>query len=393
MFGHNPLIINTKTANNTPNRPSFFSCKRIILPLSYDKKEVVFPKIVALPQIVFLLHQILPHRAIEVPRLVRQSMRKTRFKQMITIQIQRLQITGNRQSIGVEIPSGWNECNIEQAIIVYGLIMSDENPTPHEKRLAVMKYLTTLSWEELKIMQDDHQRENGEENGDIFYFDELEELCKAIADPFFEITTDEETGAKTYAIALDLTKNKYPYLVYQHPNKKVKPLRLWACADEFENMTIYELGTVFTLFENYLRQPNEPLLHQLFATIYRSPKPEISENKQAGYQGDIRRPLMGEEVMVERRAKHFEPVPEQVKHLMLLWIASCRQKIIREYPVIFDSETHADGKNFGWGGMLLQIAGGPVHLEAVAKQHYGNVFVWLSMLEDERKKQILQSAR
>lgn len=310
---------------------------------------------------------------------------------MQTVEIQKRQVTGRFQSFKTEIPQTWNECTREQAMMLYQIIMQQEG-TPQEKRLEVMRELTTLSIRELELMRQDFQNEF-KDLGDTFYFDQINTLCEQIADPFFDIQVDDETGEKHYSIRLELTKNPYPYLIYSAQKKERR--RLYACEDRFENMTIYELGTVFTLFEQFLRQPeNISLVDRLLAVIYREPKSATPENRQSGYNGDIRRPLMGEEGMVARRAAHFAGVPEIIKQIMLFWVGSCRESIVKEFPNIFGAEVAqaASEKNFGWGGILLSIANGPAMLDEVAKQPWGNVFVWLSMLEDQRKQQEFQNS-
>jgi hypothetical protein len=270
-------------------------------------------------------------------------------------------------------------------------MQSNRVPGILAKRLAIMTFLLGLSKKEMEAMQKDCIADFGEEAGEVFFLQQVEDLCREISDPFFFIE-DGENGARGFSLALTLTKCPYSKIEYSVNNGGGKRY-LYACADGFENVTIYELGTIFTLAERYLHDGDLDTLHTLLAVIYRHPKPDTLENKAAGYNGDIRRPLMHEESLVENRAKKWANVVDEVKQVILFWVLSCRDQIIRAYPVIFDPEYSqpkmAGEKDFGWGGLLLGIAKGPVHLEAVANQPYQNVFIWLSMLEDERKMAML----
>lgn len=290
------------------------------------------------------------------------------------------------------IPTSWNECSLRQALALYTIIMSGE-PNVNVKRIRILCFLGQISAADLENMKADQVHVHGPVDGEDAYLEELEALCQQVADPFFDIT--EKADARHYSIALNLTKCPYPFVTYEKKHGQRGDNRLYAAADGFGNMTIYELGTVFTMVENYLRSADADLLHRLLATVWREPKDPTPENRKSGYQGDQRRPLQYEESMVPRRAKHFAILPPQVKQLMLFWLISCRAAIIREYPVIFDSQKTPDpeSKDYGWGGLILQLAQGPAHVDDIARSRWGNVFLYLAMKEDERKLLELQNAR
>ena len=301
-------------------------------------------------------------------------------------------INGYTATDTVQVPQTWNDCTLRQAAQVYNIITST-NTDLHVKRLMIAKLLVTITDANISLMKADSIAEWGEEAGTAFFLDELNAICTQVAGPFFEITeTEDEPPRKEYAIRLGLTKCPYPYVEYKSHGQ---PRRLYAAADGFANMTIYELGTVFTLFERWMETNNKNLLFSLLATIYRPAKPETPENKAAGYHGDIRRPLRGEENKIAQRKGHWEFVPVEIIQLIVFWVASCRDSIIKEYPIIFsqkkDDET-PEGKNYGWAGLILKLSGGVVNINVVADQPYSTVFLHLAMLEDARRLALLRQA-
>jgi hypothetical protein len=299
--------------------------------------------------------------------------------------------TGHTASHTVPVPQSWNECDLRQALMLYNIIMSGE-PNVNVTRIRILCFLGQISSNDLDLLEKEYKREAGnEEEGTEDYLDALSGWCNAVADPFFEVR-DGKDGTFLYSISLTLTKCPYPHVIYE--KNKVKH-RLYAAADGLANVSLYELGTIFNLCESYLQNHDPATLHQLLGTVWREPKDATPENKKSGYNGDIRRPWIHEENMATRRAKHFEGVPDEIKQLMLFWLLSCRASIIREYPVIFDTETQSDpsDKNYGWGGVILQLANGPANVNQVAESRWGNVFLYLSMLEDDRKNRELEAAR
>jgi hypothetical protein len=301
-------------------------------------------------------------------------------------------INGYTATDTVQVPTTWNDCTLRQAAQVYNIITSTNNDV-HVKRLMIAKLLVTITSTNIEQMKAESIAEWGEEAGTAFFLDELNAICTQVADPFFEITeTDDEQPRKEYAIRLGLTKCPYPWVEYKSHGQ---PRRLYAAADGFDNLTIYELGTVFTLFERWMETNNKNILFTLLATIYRPAKPETPENKASGYHGDIRRPLRGEENKIAQRNSHWEFVPVEIIQLIVFWVASCRDSIIKEYPIIFsqkkDDET-PEGKNYGWAGLILKLSGGVVNINEVADQPYSTVFLHLAMLEDARRLALLRKA-
>lgn len=273
-------------------------------------------------------------------------------------------------------PDSWNDCTKRQSLYIYGVLMAElgkefdlveQLPT---KRIAIMRYLLGL-------------REIDLEN---WTTEQLLEVSQAVTAPFLEETLSNQSEAPQYSIALKLTKNPFPEFVFPHNQKKRKYL---APADGLDNLSIYELGTTFTIFEAYLNTQDEQYVNQLLAILYREHKPKNKRNKRKNYEGDRRLPYLRYEATVAGRQKKIEKLPPMVKAVVLFWFASCRQEIINQYPNIFSQEKNGGeklGNNYGWGGVLMGLADGLVHLDAVSRQNYQNAFTRLSWLEDQRKE-------
>ena len=146
------------------------------------------------------------------------------------------------------------------------------------------------------------------------------------------------------------------------------------------------------MFESYLATGDESYANMLIATIYRPSRPETRADRESGWFGDRRQPLRRYEKMIDSRAKLIDTLPTLTRRLIVFWFASCRQSIINQYSKVFiKSEVESTKPGYGWGGLLLQLAGGPAGLDAIADQHYSNALTWLSMKNDEAEE--MEAAR
>lgn len=298
--------------------------------------------------------------------------------------------TGAELTRDVTLPTCWNDCDLKQLFVLYAVCMGRDNV--NVKRIRIVTFLLGLSAADLTAMEQACTDDYGEEDGEFVYLEQIEMLCRSVADPFFHIE-EKPDGSRVYSIALTRTRCPYPHIEYA--DKKHRKQRLYAASDGLRNADIYELAQVFTLCEAIMRGHNDALLHRLLATVWRMPKDRSPENLKSGYRGDIRRPLQYEEGMADRRAKHFEQVPDDIKQVMLFWLLSCRASIVADWPVIFTAEKKApqEGeKEYGWAGLLLQLANGP-NVDAISATRWETVFVYLAMLEDQRQMRELERAR
>ena len=202
----------------------------------------------------------------------------------------------------------------------------------------------------------------------------------------FSIQTEEETKKTSYEPKLNLTKNPWSHFTNTEKKGKAdKTTWLYAPADGLSNITLYELAFTFTLFENYLSTQDDALANRLIAALYRPSRPETKAERESEWFGDRRIPLRKYEKTLDKRAEQVASLPMLTRRVILFWFASCRQAIIDRHPKVF---YRADGERsqYGWGGVMLAMADGPVGLEAIADQPYSNGLTWLSMKEDERRR-------
>lgn len=292
-------------------------------------------------------------------------------------------------------PQHWNDLPKKQLLQAYGILMTDSrglfdnHELVHAKRIVLMKMLLDLDDAFMEEWKQDRIDEHGED-GNIIFLSELKEML-AVTDFLFDIQQEEEE-ALTYAISLNLTKNPFPQLsrTTKHGKEKI----LYAPADKLDNISLYELGRSFSLFEAFIKSGNEDYANELIATLYRPHKPKTSKNKRSAYQGDIRLPLLHHEGTVKKRQKHIAILPPAVKQIILFWFASCRQYIVESFPKVFvksEGDESASG-GYGWSGVIMSLAGGIIHLDEVAGQRYSNAMAYLSYLEDERLKQKLNNS-
>ena len=87
-----------------------------------------------------------------------------------------------------------------------------------------------------------------------------------------------------------------------------------------------------------------------------------------------------------------------VQQLALFWFASCRHAIVTQYGNLFKTKEEVTpgskaANDYGWSAVLLNLAGGLVHLDDVAVQNFRNAFTYLSYLEDQRLKEDMAMAK
>lgn len=306
----------------------------------------------------------------------------------ITIQV------GNSQR-DVVAPGGWNDLDLRTLLLFYQTMFTNPGNEYNRSGFTNVKLITMaqavlrvdsafLAKWEADCIQEDPQF------GDVIFLEELQQIIQATLAGLFEVTIDEEAGTTTYGPKLNMTNNPYPKLSHTAPAPKGrKPKVTWYYAPDngLGNITLYELAYTFTLFENYLKSQDDQVADLLIATLYRPSRPETQAERDSAWFGDRRMPLRKYEKKIEERVKLVSTMPMLTRRLIVFWFASCRQAIIAQYGKVFrrdDAESRALG--YGWGGVLLAMAGGPAGLDAIADQHYGNGLTWLSMKEDERRE-------
>ncbi|MCB0597765.1 MAG: hypothetical protein KDD28_27045 [Phaeodactylibacter sp.] len=290
------------------------------------------------------------------------------------------------QDENLTLPDSWNEMDNRQLLTVYQLLFQDAEPLlsatevlPY-KRIQVMQALTGWDDNFLAKLKADMVAELGEEEGKHRFSAMLHNASKDVSAPYLE--TNEE-GASS--VRLSLTRNPYPEFTFKHRGRRRS---YYGPADELGNLSIYELCVAFTLFEAYLKNPGDDAADTLIATLWRPPKPSTPDNKARAYQGDRRLPYQGYEAATDGRKNRIRKLPPIVKKVILFYFASSRQQIISGYQNLFSQDkrqVERVGNDYGWGAMLIQLAGGLANLETIGTQSWQNAFTYLSYLEDQRK--------
>lgn len=299
----------------------------------------------------------------------------------------------------VDVPQTWNQLPLRTALMVYNILITDTGGLlePHEllpgKKIMLACALLDITPDFLEKWRSDCIAElESEEDGELLYLAQLDEVLICANFLFDKLESDDGDGATKYQISLGLTKCPWPILKRKSKLVGRKPKTYYAPADGLANLTIYEMAAAFTAFEQYLRTKNESHANRLLAILYRPAKARTRENIQSGFEGDIRLPYLHHESTVQARQEWVATLPADARQLLVFWFASCRQAIIEGYPNVFSgSGEGSDGRKYGWSGVLLSLADGLVHLDAVANQNHQNALTYLSYLDDQRRKRKLQS--
>ena len=295
----------------------------------------------------------------------------------------------------ITTPQSWNDLPLKSQIFCYELIMGNHSIFTTSElvpfiRINLMKHLLNIDDDFIKRWEADCMQE---EDGDIIFYAEMQEILQ-VADSLLEPILEEgEEHPKKYQIKLGLTKIPWPKLEYK--GKKKKKRAYYGPANGLENLTLYELGTTFTLFEEFLKakieEEAEDQADILIATLYREHKPKTQANELSNYEGDVRIPYLNHETTIKRRLPRIKKLPKAVKNLILFWFASCRQSIVDNYPKVFTSDKKkSSGPDYGWGGLMMTLADGLIHLDQIAKQPYANALTYISYLEDQREQKEME---
>jgi hypothetical protein len=321
----------------------------------------------------------------------------------------------------IAVADSWNDLSLADLYAAYAILMSDApaflEPTEviWAKRLSLFMHFTGSTDADIDAWRSSCMEEHGAEDGHYVFMEEIDEVLSHFSALIEPVETgharspsaDAEAGALSGVEAgalsgvearlyqVKLGRTKCPYRIISH---KEVGFEWHAPADELENLNIYELGQAFTLFEKYLDSLNEDYIHQLIATLYRPAKPGTQYNIDSDYEGDIRLPYNRHERTVAQRAPYIKMLPELTKQLLLFWFASCRQKIIGDYPNLFtppEDEPQGErvGNDYGWGGIIMALADNVTQIDQIAEKPFHNVFTYLSFLDDRRKTEEMRALR
>lgn len=281
---------------------------------------------------------------------------------MTTIQI---------DTLTYQVPTTWSELTTAQALHVYSLYIAatTSGSTYPAICMDLLKILTGITAQQLQHW---HTRAGG------VFMHQLHELTTTLAAPFF----DSPDAYQTQLPPLAYTLTTCPY-----PQLSDATTTYHAPADALDNVTLLELATIFTLLEQYHATPSMPLAHQILATIYRPAMPHTRATRLTGYPlSDCRHPFT--EHIPAPRTQYMQQLPASIQGLLLFWLLSCRQHIAQQFPNLFLSDRPAaeqHGNDYGWAGILIQLAGGIVHLPQVSASPWRDAFIYMSFLDDQAK--------
>lgn len=311
-----------------------------------------------------------------------------------------IEISGVKRD--VIVPSSWNDLSLRSLLLFYETMFTTpgdeftQSAFTMVKLLSMAQYMLKLDNAALATWEADCIRNAAADpdalvSGEDAFLDELHQVLHATIGGLF-IIEKTESGATTYALKYNRTVTPYPSLHYtpkvaKGTRKMGKTQVLYAPGDGLGNITIYELGYTFTLFETYLETQDESFADTLMAVLYRPSRPLTKKEKDSNWQGDRRMPLRGYEAKIIERSKMMKTLDPMCRRVIMFWFTSCRHAIVSAHPKVFKASLSDNQKEigYGWGGVLLSIAGGPAHLNEVADQHYSNALTWLSMKADENQ--------
>lgn len=300
----------------------------------------------------------------------------------------------------VQAPESWDDLDARTALMVYNTLFSGlgddltRGAFTAVKLISLTQHLLAMPPDFLAKWEADCIREDAE-NGDLVFLEELKQVMVATLAGLFDVVTDAESGATGYAVKFNRTKNPWPALTTSPPAPPSKggrkrahkaPKWYYGPKDGLANLTLYELGMTFGVYEEYLETRDEAKANELIAVLYRPSRPETQEERDSAWHGDRRQPYRRYEDKATERMKMVATLPALTRRFLIFWFAGCREAIVRDYPKVFKKGKDAGGPNYGWGGLLLGLAetGTFGALGETADQHYSNALTYLSMKEDER---------
>lgn len=309
----------------------------------------------------------------------------------ITVQI-------GKKSRNVAVPRSWDDLDDRTALLFYNTLFTNAGSEfTHAdftavKLISLTQHILGFSADMMSKWEAEYLQKDAA-NGQLVFLAALKEVLTVALGGLFDIQEDEETGATTYAVKFNRTKNPWPALNRSTILKGGKKKTTWYYApkDGLENITLYELAYTFSTYETYLSAGDEQYAHLLIGALYRPSRPETAEERASGWHGDRRQPLRRYEDKVQERAKHAATLPTLTRRFLVFWFAGCREMIAQQYPKVFkrNGDGGKGGANYGWGGLLLKLAetGTFGALDQTADQHFSNALTYLSMKDDERVEQ------
>ena len=188
-----------------------------------------------------------------------------------------------------------------------------------------------------------------------------------------------------------------------HLTKQILPVirrrftKYYGPADQLGNLVFIEFIEAEKAFLEYQKTGYESHLNTLVSVLYR--KSKTGKITALNADGDLREKF--NQHLVEARAAKVASWPLGQRLAIMLFFASCREMIIKQYPAVFpepeENEVKASGSgpNYGWLGVLKTLAGHLSQYESTAFTPLGLVLFDLnaSILESLRQKRELENSK
>ena len=250
-------------------------------------------------------------------------------------------ITVNRD---IQAPSTWNELSRAQLYKVVDLLTSNQYLRDGKIRL-VHVLLNIKSWLFFKLTPE-----------------QIQDLT-----PITEFLLKDN----------ELTTNLVPWI-------KIESIIYHGPRSFLANLSIEEFGFADTFYTKYKATRKDEFLRALCAALYRR---EVSSPTSDEHRGDNREQFNMHSVFP--RSDVFKALTFAQKYAVCLFYEGCRNWITKKYPLPFSKEK-PKGKSFGWGGVLLELAGNKFGDHDQTKKT--NLMVVLNHLEMEAIKAIKMKA-
>jgi hypothetical protein len=135
----------------------------------------------------------------------------------------------------------------------------------------------------------------------------------------------------------------------------IKGVKYYPPEDGLINLTLDEFSSLEPLYTKYQKTKDVDYLDGLVGILYRKKRKKYNPHSLA-YKGDIREDF--NEHLIPYLSEAAEELPLREKQLIYLTYEGGRNKIIANCPHLFtSSEDKKQAKDFGFGGLILELSG------------------------------------
>jgi hypothetical protein len=281
-----------------------------------------------------------------------------------------------------KLPQRWNELTLAEASILYFLLRADGIPMAVALSEAA-KSILNIDDNVLKNWRDAFVNAHGLLDGEWIFAEQWAHTVKAVLKPFIE------QREKSFTTKLELTKCPFPKLQVKMDSGTHN---LYACADNFSNISIGEFAKIDNLCVQYVQNPTVETIDLILAIIYRPSKPNTKRNRKLKYENDRRIPMSEGQYSEKERAEQFRNIGDAVRQMIWFWVTSCREQFYQKWDNVLRSKSGEQGNKkltqFGWAGLFIELANKQmVSKEAVASQNANSIMLELSFYEAKSASQ------